>query len=114
MAKYGIWIKSLQTWCKETYRIDQKTGKYEPVYSLYPTLTEAKKAADELDWEIQLPRRNWKKTDNYIGKRFSGNTKGSPVIKFESEQISEETNLENLMPGFTQNNFDENMRKQAR
>jgi len=36
------------------------------------------------------------------------------VIKFESEQIREETNLENLMPGFTQNNFDENMRKQAR
>ncbi len=46
MAKYGIWIKSLQTWCKETYRIDQKTGKYEPVYSMYPPLAEAKKAAD--------------------------------------------------------------------
>ena len=107
-------LKVCKPGAKKPIVLTKKTGKYEPVYSLYPTLTEAKKAADELDWEIQLPRRNWKKTDNYIGKRFSGNTKGSPVIKFESEQISEETNLENLMPGFTQNNFDENMRKQAR
>ena len=118
MKKYGIWIESLQTWVKETYVRNERTKKYQPVYSLFATLDEANAAADEIDWEpVNLKRKSWKKMNRYVGKKFTGDDCGSPIQKYTKkrrQRIEESTNLENLEPGFSQKNFDENMKRSAK
>ena len=55
--------------------------------------------------------------NRYVGKKFTGDDCGSPIQKYTKkrrQKIEESTNLENLEPGFTQRNFDENMKRTAK